>query len=245
MYSTYLWHKFNILGTKVVLILSVVMLAGGAMAQSSQEIFNPRYDERKIVTYGFTLGAHSTSFQIKYSDYFTTPAMDSVHSILPRKRPGFKLGFIINFKLAQFLDVRVTPTVAFAEYVLDYNRVGGTKVTELVESTGVEFPILFKYKSQRRNNIRMYLVGGVTPIIEAAGRSGLEEDVQNRLQLETFNANLEIGFGLDMYYPLFKFSPEVRFAYGLRNLLSPVINNRSIGLEDLRTKTLSFYFHFQ
>ena len=91
----------------------------------------------------------------------------------------------------------------------------------------------------------MYLVGGVTPIIEAAGRSGLEEDVQNRLQLETFNANLEIGFGLDMYYPLFKFSPEVRFAYGLRNLLSPVINNRSIGLEDLRTKTLSFYFHFQ
>ena len=132
MYSTYLWHKFNILGTKVVLILSVVMLAGGAMAQSSQEIFNPRYDERKIVTYGFTLGAHSTSFQIKYSDYFTTPAMDSVHSILPRKRPGFKLGFIINFKLAQFLDVRVTPTVAFAEYVLDYNRVGGTKVTELV-----------------------------------------------------------------------------------------------------------------
>ncbi len=244
MYSTYLWHKFNILGTKVALFLSVLMLAGGAMAQSSQEVFNPRYDERKIVTYGFTLGAHSTSFQLKYSDYFTTPAMDSVHSILPRKRPGFKLGFIVNFKLAQFLDVRITPTVSFAEYVVDYNYVGGEKLTELVESTGVEFPILFKYKSQRRNNIRMYMVGGVTPIIEAAGRSGLEED-QNRLQLETFNANLEIGFGLDMYYPLFKFSPEVRFAYGLRNLLSPVINEKSIGLEDLRTKTLSFYFHFQ
>ena len=197
-----------------------------------------------MVTYGFSLGVHFTSYKLKYSDYFTTPAMDSVHSILPRKKPGFKLGFIVNFRLAQFLDVRITPTVAFAEYELEYNYVGGNQYSELFESTGVEFPILFKYKSQRRNNIRMYVVGGVTPIIEAAGKSGLEEDL-NRLQLETFNANLEIGFGFDLYYPLFKFSPEVRFSYGLVDILSPVINDKSIGLEDLRTRSLSFFFHFQ
>ena len=122
--------------------------------------------------------------------------------------------------------------------------VGGSQIIELVESTGVEFPLLFKYKSQRRNNLRMYIVGGITPIIEAAGKSGLEEDL-NRLQIEKFNANLELGFGLDMYYPLFKFSPEVRFAYGLVNVLSPTINAKSIGIDDLRTKTVSFYFHFQ
>ena len=244
MYSVNIWHKFNILGKKVALLGLAVLLFSNALAQSDTDMFNPRYDERKIITYGFSLGFQTTAYQLKYSDFFVDPAMDSVHSILPKKRPGFKLGFIVNFKLAQFLDVRLTPTVSFAEYILEYNYVGGEQFTELVESTGVEFPILFKYKSQRRNNLRMYLVGGITPIIEAAGKSSLEEDL-TRLQIEKFNANLELGFGLDMYYPLFKFSPEVRFAYGLVNVLSPIANDKSAGLDELRTKTLSFYFHFQ
>jgi hypothetical protein len=246
MYSTNFRNKFNLLGQKIVLLGAAMLLAVGAMAQANQEVFNPRYDERKIVTYGFSLAAHSASFKLKYSDYFATPAMDSVHSIMPRKRPGFKLGFIVNFKLAQFLDARITPTVAFSEYVLEYNYTANNQpqLNELVESTGVEFPVLLKYKSQRRNNIRMYVVGGATPVIEAAGRSNLEED-QNRLQLDRVNVNLEIGLGLDMYYPLFKFSPEVRFAYGMVNLLTDNINEKNIGLSDLRTKTLTFYFHFQ
>lgn len=244
MHPSYLRNKFNLLGQKIILLLAGVLFSFGSYAQADQEVFNPRYDERKIVTYGFSLAIHSASFKLKYSDYFTTPAMDSVHSIMPRKRPGFKLGFIVNFKLAQFLDARITPTVSFSEYVLEYNYVGGEDFNELVESTGVEFPVLFKYKSQRRNNLRMYVVGGATPIIEAAGRSKLEEDL-NRLQLDKFNVNLEVGFGLDMYFPLFKFSPEVRFAYGMVNLLTDTINDKNIGLSDLRTKTLTFYFHFQ
>lgn len=244
MHPSYLRNKFNLLGKKIILLFAGVLLSLGSFAQADSEVFNPRYDERKIVTYGFSLAAHSASFKLKYSDYFTTPGMDSVHSIMPRKRPGFKLGFIVNFKLAQFLDARITPTVAFSEYVLEYNYVGGNQLNELVESTGVEFPILFKYKSQRRNNLRMYVIGGATPVIEAAGRSKLEEDL-NRLQLDQVNVNLEIGFGFDMYYPLFKFSPEVRFAYGMVNLLTDTINEKNIGLSDLRTKTLTFYFHFQ
>jgi len=226
------------------LFFAALLFSSAVLAQTNQEVFNPRYDERKIVTYGFSLAAHSASFKLKYSDYFTSPDMDSVHSILPRKRPGFKLGFIVNFKLAQFLDARITPTVSFSEYVLEYNYVGGDQFNELVESTGVEFPLLLKYKSQRRNNMRMYVIGGITPIIEAAGRSELEEDL-NRLQLEKINTNLEIGFGFDMYYPLFKFSPEVRFAYGMVNLLTDSVNIKNAGLSDLRTKTLTFYFHFQ
>lgn len=244
MFSSNLRYKFDLLGKKVAVLLAGLLLAMGAYAQADQEVYNPRYDDRKIVTYGFSLAAHSASFRLKYSEYFTTPGMDSVHSIMPRKRPGFKLGFIVNFKLAQFLDARITPTVSFSEYVLEYNYVGGNQYNELVESTGVEFPVLFKYKSQRRNNMRMYLVGGVTPVIEAAGRSKLSEDL-NRLQLDQVNVNLEIGFGLDMYYPLFKFSPEVRFAYGTINLLTDTVNDKSVGLSDLRTKTLTFYFHFQ
>ena len=214
-----------------------------AQQQFSGEINNPRYDERRLVTYGFSFGAHTASLRLKYSDYFTTPAMDSVHSILPLKKPGFSLGFIVNFRLAPFFDARITPKVTFSEYALQYNYIGRAPAVVTIESVGVDFPLLFKYKSQRRDNIRMYVLGGVTTSIEAAGKTELEED-QGILQLNGVNLMADIGFGFDLYYPLFKFSPEIRFAFGLIDVVGSN-NDFTAGIKELKTKTVSLYFHFQ
>ena len=70
MYSVNIWHKFNILGKKVAFLGLAVLLFSNALAQSDTEMFNPRYDERKIITYGFTLGFQTTAYQLKYSDFF-------------------------------------------------------------------------------------------------------------------------------------------------------------------------------
>ncbi|MCF6359869.1 MAG: PorT family protein [Cyclobacteriaceae bacterium] len=214
-----------------------------AQRQTGTEVNNPRYDERRIITYGFSFGFHTSSLRLKYSDYFTTPAMDSVHSIVPLKRPGFSLGFIVNFKLAPFFDARITPKVTFSEYDLQYNYVGRGSSVETIESVGVDFPILFKYKSQRRDNIRMYIIGGITPSIEAAGKTELDED-QNLLQLERVNFMADFGFGFDLYYPLFKFSPEIRFSFGLVDIVGSN-NDFTAGIKELKNKTVSIYFHFQ
>ena len=237
-------YKFNILGKQVTVFLLLLILSGVGLAQSQSDIINPMYDERKTVTYGFSLGFRSVSYRMKYSDLFVTPAMDSVHSIMPRKTPGFSLGFIVNFKLLEYLDARITPTVAFSEYHIQFNYVGANSVDKFVESTSVEFPVLLKYKSQRRKNARMYVVGGLNSVIEASSRSKLEED-KDKFQIEQFNLTLDLGFGFDLYFPLFKFSPEVRFSYGLLDVLSPVKNDLSAGIDEFRTKAVSFYFHFQ
>lgn len=214
-----------------------------AQQQFSGEVNNPRYDERRLVTYGFSFGAHTASLRLKYSDYFTTPAMDSVHSIVPLKKPGFSLGFIVNFRIAPFFDARITPKVTFSEYALQYNYVGRSPNIVTIESVGVDFPLLLKYKSQRRDNIRMYVLGGVTTSIEAAGKTELEED-QGILQLNGVNLMADFGFGFDLYYPLFKFSPEIRFAFGLIDVIGSN-NDFTAGIKELKTKTVSIYFHFQ
>ena len=237
-------NKFNLLGKQVILLLVLSLLSRVGMSQAQSGVVNPRYDDRKIVTYGFSLGYRTVTYRMKYSDLFTTPAMDSVHSIMPRKSPGFSLGFIVNFRMAEYLDFRITPTVAFSEYHVEYNYVGSSSVDNFIESTSVEFPLLFKYKSQRRRNARMYVIGGLNPAIEAAGRSKLEED-QDKLQIEQFNLMFDIGFGFDLYFPLFKFSPEVRFSYGMLNVLSPTKNDLSAGIDSFKTKSVSFYLHFQ
>jgi len=245
MHPANIRHKLHLYGKQIALVIFILFSKNVlAQVQTQKGIVNPKYDDRKMITYGFTLGAHTTSYRHKYSELFTSARFDSLHSISPRPKGGFSLGFIVNFRLAQYLDARITPRVSFSEYVIEYQFVGGNSRSEFVESTNVGLPILFKYKSVRRDNSRMYFVGGITPMIEASGKSNAEEDL-DLLQIKQFDLAVDFGFGFDLYYPLFKLSPEIRFAYGLINVLQPFENAVSAGIDKLTTKQLSLYFHFQ
>ena len=163
---------------------------------------NPNYDQRKL-SYGFLIGLHSSAYQIKYSDTFTSQQFDSAYSVEPEWSPGFSLGFLVNYRITEFLDLRLTPTVAFYEHKLRYTYIerAETKTDEqLVESTMVELPLLLKYKSQRRENLRMFMTGGIRPGIEASGKKDLK-NVTTVLEVKDLNVSLDVGFGVDIYYP--------------------------------------------
>ncbi|MEM6831746.1 MAG: porin family protein [Bacteroidota bacterium] len=201
------------------------------------------YDDQWI-HYGFLLGIHSSKYLIEYSDTFVSSAQDTVHSILPGNLGGFKLGFIANMKLSNYLDFRGSITVGFYENDLLYRFTNNTDQRELRDATMVELPLLLKYKSARRGNVAAYLIGGINPSFEAASRSS-REDVVERLELSGWNVAFEIGGGFDMYYPFFKFSPEIRYSYGLRDLLTGEPNSFSVGLQRLTTQNLTVYLTFE
>lgn len=204
---------------------------------------NPNYDDRKW-TYGFLIGLHTTSYQIKYADNFITDDLDTVHSVIPDWKPGFSLGFIVNYRVNDYLDIRLTPEVAFYEHTLRYNYTDGTYQDQLVETTMVEFPFLLKYKSLRRGNVRMYVVGGAKPGIEASGKKELE-NISDGLEVKNLNMSLEAGIGLDLYFPLFKFSPEIRFSRGVSNILDNTRNDYGKPLKYVNTNTITIYLLFQ
>lgn len=108
----------------------------------------------------------------------------------------------------------------------------------------VELPILLKYKSMRRGNVRMYMVGGFTPAIEASGKNDAET-TQESISINRFNLSLDAGIGFDFYFPLFKLSQEIRFSRGIVNMLGsdPSIYNQP--LQYVNTNTISVYFIFQ
>jgi hypothetical protein len=218
------------------------MISIPTFSQKSMEKNLPNYDDRWI-HYGFLMAGHRSQFQIKYSRNFIRDQLDSIHSILPPARLGFDLGFIVNFRLGQFFDFRVTPKVGFYEYMVEYNLINGSKINQLVESTVVDIPLLFKYKSLRWNNTRIYLIGGIMPGIQASGNKDDEEE--RKLQTSDFNLSAELGFGFDFYFPLFKFSPEIRFSRGLLNILREDRFGYSEGIESLRTNVFTFYLLFE
>ncbi len=248
MQTAYIWNKLNLHRAKTLIILIILVgFALSADAQSSRrriQINNPGYDDKQF-SYGFLIGGHTTSYSLKYSERFLTEAFDSLYAINPRYSPGFVLGFIVNFKMQEFFDLRITPTVAFNEYLVEYQRVDDPLIKELVETTVVELPILLKYKSERRGNMRMYLVGGVKPGFEASGKNEIENVGDDNLKTKTFNLSMDIGAGFDIYYPLFKFSPEIRYSRGMINMLDDPNNDFGQGIDNLKTNTISLILHFQ
>lgn len=239
------WRKFYIHRKKIALSACIMlMLSSAAWSQRQVGINNPNYDDR-FISYGFLIGLHTSAYQLKYSDDFVSRSLDSVYSITPRWSGGFSLGFIVNMKVADFLDLRLLPTVAFYEHSLEYQRLDLPVIDELVETTVVELPILLKYKSERRGNVRMYFVGGIKPGFEASGKNDVESAGDDNLDIKEFNLSLDAGFGLDLYYPLFKFSPEIRFSRGIHNMLGAGENKFSAGIDRLNTNTITLYFLFQ
>jgi hypothetical protein len=244
-----IWNKFYLYGTKVIVL--IVILTASYANCSAQKLHwvkrnNPNYDQRKL-TYGFLMGLHSSSYQIKYSDNFVTDTkkFDTLYAVQPQWSPGFVLGLIINYRLGDLVDLRMTPQFAFYEHRLDYMYTDDTPTEQhLVETTVVEIPIQIKYKSERRGNVRMYMIGGIKPGFEASGKKGIDNTVTS-LEVKGFSTNLDIGFGFDLYYPLFKFSPEIRFSRGITNILDNTTNKYGAPLKSVNTNTVTVYFLFQ
>lgn len=250
MQTAHIWNKLDLRCPQIVVLfflLLQVLPAEESFAQYQKRWVNqnnPNYDNKKL-SYGFLIGLHTTAYQIKYADRFVTPAFDSVYSVEPGWSAGFSLGFIVNYKITDLVDLRVTPKVAFYEHTLRYRYTDDTPTEEkLVETTMVELPVLVKYKSERRGNIRMYMVGGVKPALEASGKKRVENR-ESTVGIAGMNMSLEAGFGFDLYYPLFKFSPELRFSRGIVNILDNKTNPYGQPLERVNTNTITLYLLFQ
>lgn len=244
MHTSYFRHKLALHSYKVISTVILVMVCGLAQAQLFKWAYqnNPNYDNRKI-SYGFMIGLHTSAYQVKYADQFVTQSFDTVHSVMPAFSPGFSLGFLVNLRLHEFLDLRVMPKAGFYTHSLRYTYTDESTDEQFVESTHVELPFLLKYKSMRRGNVRMYMIGGITPGIELSGKNEIKSS--SELNIRRGNVQLEGGLGFDFYFPLFKFSQEIRFARGLINVMGDDSSVYSDPIKRLNTNTIAVYFIFQ
>lgn len=258
MYTTHLWNKRNIYGRKIGLTLFFCILFLDGFSQKQWSIFNQSGGDNKTFSYGFFLAAHTSSLRLKYSAAFLDPdatAIADVHSIMPTFSPGFDLGFLLTTRLHDQFNVLITPKVGFYEYRTEVQFYsGGTNQDPtqaelghsgfLTEETLVEFPLLLKYKSQRFNNTRMFFVAGINPRIRTKNQDEADED---DIVLTGKDLALEMGMGFDLYFKYFKFSPEIRFSHGLKNLYRKDNTDPRIAgaISEIRKKSITLYLNFQ
>ena len=245
------WGQLTLHLQKIILFFAVIVCSGLEICAQDASFKDrdskwssnnlPYYDNRRL-HYGFTLALNNTRFRPTVSEYYLS-SEDSVVSATGIRNTGFSLGFILNLKLADFFDLRLLPTVAF--YQRDVNFLFKNKFASVqsTESTFIEIPLMLKYKSQRRGNFRMYMVGGLKAAIEAGAKKREKKDTE--LRSNNYDLCIDYGFGLDIYYPLFKFSPEIRFSHGLLNMLERDNNIYSQSLDRLSTHTITLFLQFE
>jgi hypothetical protein len=247
MYRTHIWSKLNLYRNKIIVVFVSVLFCvnvGYAQQLHSQDNNNwdtnlPNYDNR-VLHYGFTLGLNSTRFRPVHSNIFFS---DSLNDIRSSAKGGFDLGFVMNLRLGRYFDFRVLPGVAFYTRAVQYEFTNGFKSNQTAEAVFIEMPLLLKYKSQRRKNHRLYVVGGLKPCLEAGAKK--KEKKKSELRTNNMDLAIDYGFGIDLYFKFFKFAPELRFSHGLVNLLNKDPNLYSESLKKLTTHTVTLYLFFE
>ena len=209
---------------KVLSILIFVFVAQNSWAQRHTVPLNlPNYD-RKPVHFGFLLGINSMDFKI------TPKAIqaDTLFILKSQDQKGFNLGIVSNFRLGRNTDLRFLPTLSFAERDINYTIEIDGELEEIkkdIESTFIGFPVNFKFKSNRYNNGRAYVLTGLKYNIDLASQKDIDDEGQELIKLKKSDLMYEVGFGIDFYLEYFKFSPELKATFGLVDML---VNDESI-----------------
>jgi len=247
MQTINVWNKLNIHSNKVV-FLSLFLIASfvsfSQCKRNKEKVINlPHYDDR-FFHYWFTVGLNGASYDIEQSDYFFTNT-DSIYKINPDRTIGFTIGFIINLHINDNFDLRILPNAGFYNRNISYQYDSPRgEVVQEIESNVLELPMLLKFKSRREGNFRAYVIGGIKLGAEVSSKVK-ESDGELNLRVKDNDFIVEYGFGIDVYNPMFKFSPEIRFAHGLNNMLVKDPNVYSKMLDRVSTHTVTLYFHFE
>jgi hypothetical protein len=230
----------------IVIILLVLPFFGYAQRKKVQN--NPSYDNQ-VLHFGFILGYNSADFVSVPAENFH--AMDSVYDIVPGASGGFNLQIVSNLRIFENMDLRFLPGLSFVQRDLNYTLIlGGNpttqKVKKTVESTFVEFPLMLKFKSNRINNYRMYVFGGIKYSLDLASRKEDRDSKDKQpVKIEQNDYGYEIGFGLDLYLSYIKISPEIKMFTGVRNLLVKDEFVFSNTLDKLYSKIFTFSLTFE
>jgi hypothetical protein len=222
----------------LVLLLGL-MASNQLLAQRN----NPYYDD-KTIHFGFLVGYNSSTFHLQpnAARYLLN---DTMTYMAPSWGPGFQLGIISDLRLAEHATLRFTPTLMFSQRNIQYSFVNPLNdIRRSLQIANVDIPLLLKFRSDRIDNFRMYAIGGFKYSIDMASQEKVVEDVQ-RVKIIRNDISYEIGFGFDFYLPYFKFSPEIKLAQGIRNVLVPESHVYSNPIEGLRARTIMISFNFE
>lgn len=235
--------------------LALIVLVVGAMpATTSARDFNDKlmnkpYADLRRWHLGFSIGLHVQDMRFTHNGYI---AEDGATWFMeqPAYSPGFCVNGLLSLRLNDYFSLRFSPGMYFGNRnikMVDTAHEGVT-ASQNIKSAYVVLPVDLKFASLRYRNSRPYLTGGVMPAFDISKKSS------DYLKLKPMDVYLTVGLGCDLYLPYFKFIPEVKFCFGLGNVLEknrpdlveePAKLNITKSLSKATSKMVVLTFYFE
>ena len=229
------------------LFLSIFFLSLSIYSQKNNaKISNLQNFDQKKLHFGYYVGVNNYNYKL---DYILNPEKKTLIS----DQTGINVGLIGDLKLRKNLNLRFEPGLYTNKSdIVFYDRQNFTKNSDTlrsIKSTYIHLPLLIKYSAKRYNNLKPYVLAGLSTSFNLSSNQNSPEDNNNdvfRLKTNTFY--YELGFGIDFYLQYFKFSPSIRGVFSLKNELVPDLDPNSpwtgnIDKMSVRAIFINFSFH--
>ena len=213
--------------------------------------------DQNDVSYGFTFQYVNSYLKIDKKPDWRKPYFDpgvgknitpELNSIGSNGSPGFAVSFLLRYRIFEHLEVRTTPGLVFADRTVNYTYPDASlNVDKPVQATMVEFPVSLKLKSDRIQDFRAYVIGGLKYSYAIGSKKNNPDTDPLAAILVNKNAfaSYEVGLGCDIYFEYFKLSPEIKLSNSFGNLLIPESNPYSAPLNKLSLHTVTFSLLFE
>ena len=192
-----------------------------AHAQDNDMILNRPYADSKPIHFGFSVGMNFQNIAITNKGLVTDDG-EEWYADVPAHSPGSSVNVLADYRIAEHFNLRISPGLYFGNKVVKYlNHRGNPDWPEKshyeqrqnIKSTFIVVPIDLKMSAKRYHNMRPYFTAG------AMYAQDLAKDRSDQLQLKNGDVMLTLGMGCDFYMQFFKLCPEVKFCFGMKNLL--------------------------
>ena len=172
--------------------------------------------------FGFSLGINQASF--RFDNKANLFSYDSLLTINSKPQTGFNLAIVSSLHITNNWKLRFVPALSFQDRPMEYIYLKSDQTFEpldyRVEATYVDFPLLFKWRTDRINNIAPYVIGGGQYSVNMQSDAGIDGDL-NIIKTKRWGASYIVGTGIDFFLPYFKFGLELSLQNGISNIFIP------------------------
>lgn len=232
-------------------IALLCMMSSATMYAQEKGVLNLPDHDQKPYHIGIVLMGGQTRFQISQHPVFLQ--RDSVLVTSPENTTGLGLGGMITLRLSNRFEARaIFPQLLFVNKTITYNlkypnsQYEEQKVMKKnVESILLGLPVQLKFRSDRINNFRVYMMGGFKAEYDLSSKARAR-NAEDLVKLQPFEYGVEAGVGFNFYMPYFILSPEIKISNGLGNSHSrdPYLKFSNV-IDKLQSRMIIFSLIFE
>lgn len=234
---------------KSLFVLALILAANNVEAQwlfNKERLANLENFDQKFLTWGYFLGFNSYDFKFDYVDQ----KLDDNTDVLVDTSIGFNVGLIGDMRLNKYMNLRLEPGLYFTQRDLTFPGFAEKKdYFREAKSTYIHVPLLLKISTKRLNNIKPFIIGGVSASYNLSSNEKHPDDNrQGKFRMENITNYYELGFGIDFYLYYFKFTPSIRGVFAFSDELVPDNDANSpwtSNIEKMSSRGVFINFTFQ